>query len=91
MHEEAILRDLVHKVQEVAQTNGGARVTRIDLWVGALAHFSESALRERWALATRATALEGSGLAVEMSNDVHDPRAQGVILRSVEVSPAGSA
>jgi hydrogenase nickel incorporation protein HypA/HybF len=90
MHEEALLRDLLGKVEEVARANGATRVTRIQLWVGALSHFSEAALRERWTLATRETPLKGSRLEVEMSSDPNDPRAGGVILRSVDVTPAGT-
>jgi hydrogenase nickel incorporation protein HypA/HybF len=90
MHEEALLRDLMRKVEEVARANGASHVTRVTLWVGALSHFSETALCERWALATRATRLEGSRVEVEMSTDARDPRAGGVILRSVEVVPAGT-
>jgi hydrogenase nickel incorporation protein HypA/HybF len=89
MHEEAVLRDLLRKVEEVARSNGASRVTRVHLWVGALSHFSETTLCERWALATRATALEGSKVEVELSTDARDPRAGGVVLRSVEVTPAG--
>jgi len=90
MHEEALLHDLLRKVEEVARGNGASRVTRIHLWVGAFSHFSEAALRERWALATRETALNGSHLEVEMSTDSNDPRAGGVILRSVDVGAPGA-
>jgi hydrogenase nickel incorporation protein HypA/HybF len=90
MHEEAVLQDLVRKVEEVARANGAARVTRVRLWVGALSHLSESGLGERWALATRATTLEGSEVEVEMSTDARDPKAAGVILRSVDVSSVGA-
>jgi hydrogenase nickel incorporation protein HypA/HybF len=90
MHEEALLRDLLSKVEEVARANGGTPVTRIHLWVGALSHFSEAALRERWSLATRQTSLQGSRLEVEMSTDPNDPRANGVVLESVDVASPGS-
>jgi hydrogenase nickel incorporation protein HypA/HybF len=90
MHEEALLRDLLRKVDEVARANGAVHVTRIQLWVGALSHFSEAALRERWSLATRETNLQGSRLEVEMSTDPHDPQADGVVLRSVDVTSSGA-
>ena len=90
MHEETLLRDLQRKVEEVARASGATHVARILLWVGALSHFSEAALRERWAFATRETTLNGSRLEVEMSTDVHDPRASGVILRSVDVGAPGA-
>lgn len=90
MHEEALLRDVMRKVEEVARANGGAPVTRVRLWVGALSHCSEATFCERWALATRSTFLEGSRVEVEMSSDLRDPRAGAVILRSVEVAPVGT-
>jgi hydrogenase nickel incorporation protein HypA/HybF len=91
MHEEAVLRDLVRKVEEVARANGAERVTRVRLWVGALSHLSETGLGERWALATRATPLEGCEVEVEMSTDARDPRAGGVVLRSVDVRSTGTS
>jgi hydrogenase nickel incorporation protein HypA/HybF len=90
MHEEALLRDLLRKVEEIARANGGGHVTRVQLWVGALSHLSEGTLEERWALATRETGLKGSHLEVEMSTDPHDPRAAAVVLRSVDVAAPGT-
>ncbi len=83
MHEEALLRDLVRKVEEVARAHRVERVERVRLWVGALSHLTEGTLRARWSMATIGSVAEGSGLEVESSLDVHDPRAQGVVLQSL--------
>ena len=84
MHEEAILHDLVRKVEEIARTNGSARVRCVRIWVGALAHLSEHQARHRWTTLTQGTVAEGSRLEVELSSDLADPQAAGVVLRSLD-------
>lgn len=85
MHEEALLKDLLGKVEAVARESGAARVLVVHLWVGALAHLSDDQLGERWALAARGTVAEGARLEIERSGDLDDPRATGFVLRSLEV------
>ena len=84
MHEEAILRDLVRKVEEVARTNGSVRVDRVRIWVGALAHLSEGQARNRWSTLTQGTVAEGSRLEIELSSDLADPQSTGVVLKSLD-------
>jgi hydrogenase nickel incorporation protein HypA/HybF len=86
MHEEALLRDLVEKLGEVARADDAGRVTRVRVRVGALAHFSEVGLRNRWPSATQGTVAEGSELDVTVSSDPSDPRAQELVLLSVTVA-----
>lgn len=88
MHEEALLRDLVRKVGEVAREHDARRVTRVRLWVGALAHLSEDQLKERWAWAVAGTPMEASALEVELSDDPSDPRATGIVLVSLDTERA---
>ncbi|HXY47322.1 MAG TPA: hydrogenase maturation nickel metallochaperone HypA [Thermoplasmata archaeon] len=89
MHEEAMVRDLVRKVEEVARSEGGIRVTRVRLWVGALSHLTARGLRDRWPVATRQTAAEGSDLDLTVSSDPRDPRSTDIVLESVDVAPSG--
>lgn len=91
MHEEALLRDLLSKVEEVARAHGLVRVRRVRLWVGAFSHLSEEQLRARWALAGAGTVAEGSTLDLEVSDDLADPRAQEVVLRSLDGSAGEEA
>jgi hydrogenase nickel incorporation protein HypA/HybF len=88
MHESAVLNDLLKKVDEVARVHELSRVTRIRLWVGALSHFSESSLREHWNDAVPGTVAEGARLELEVSDDRTDPRAQGVVLVSLDGDPS---
>lgn len=87
MHEQAMFRDLLQKITEVSHTEGARRVTRIRLWVGAFSHLTEPQLREQWPQATRGTVAEGAALEVVVSTDFDDPRAQGIVLTSVDVEP----
>ncbi|HTT15327.1 MAG TPA: hydrogenase maturation nickel metallochaperone HypA [Thermoplasmata archaeon] len=86
MHEEAVLRDLVDRVSAIAREAGAGRVTRVRVWIGAFSHLTEATLRDRWPTATDGTAAGGSALEVEVSTDARDPRAQAVVLRSVDVA-----
>ncbi|MCI4325057.1 MAG: hydrogenase maturation nickel metallochaperone HypA [Thermoplasmata archaeon] len=90
MHEEAMLRDLRRKLVEVGRTESVDRFSVVRLWVGALAHTSETTLRDRWPTTVAGTPAEGSRLDVERSDDVHDPRAGGIVLVRVEVPPVST-
>ncbi len=85
MHEQAMFRDLLRKVTEVAQAEGAPHITRIRLWVGALSHLTAAHLQADWAPMTQGTVAEGAGLEVTVSSDLNDPRAQGVVLMSLDV------
>lgn len=85
MHEEAMLRDVIRKAEEVARHEGARRVTRVRLWVGARSHLGGPELRDRWADAVSGTALAGAELMVENSDNRNDPNAESVMLRSLDV------
>ncbi len=85
MHEEALFRDLRTKMIAIAEVERAPRIARVRLWVGALAHLNEVRLRDAWPEVVRGTPAEGSRLEVEMSDDPEDPRAQGIVLASVDV------
>lgn len=85
MHEEAILRDLVRKAEEVARTEGPGRVTRVRLWVGARSHLTGPEFKDRWAHAVAGTVLSGAEVDLEVSRDRDHPNAETVMLRSLDV------
>ena len=85
MHEEALLRDLRRKLQEVAHAEGDVPVRRVRLWVGALAHVTPATLRARWAQVVAGTPAEDGRLEVEVSEDTADPDAQGIRIVDVTV------
>ena len=85
MHEFSLLADLLRKIETVREDNKAERVTRVGVWIGALAHISAAHFREHFDHAVRETALAGAQLDTELSSDERDPNAQQIILRSVEV------
>ncbi|HTP55732.1 MAG TPA: hydrogenase/urease maturation nickel metallochaperone HypA [Thermoplasmata archaeon] len=89
MHEEALLRDLRRKLEELAPTGAGERITVVRIWLGALSHVPESTLRGRWAETVKGTGADGSRLEIERSSDLADPRAQGLVLAGVDLAPIG--
>lgn len=91
MHEKALVDDLLAKVLAVAEAEGGGRVVRIRVWLGALSHFTPAHFREHFADASRGTPAEGADVEATLADDLGDPRASGVVLESVVVAPADVA
>ena len=85
MHEKALMDDLMAKILGVAAAEGGARVTRVTVWLGALSHFTPEHFREHFDDAARGTLAEGAEVEATLDDDLADPRAQGVVLESVVV------
>jgi len=93
MHEEALLRDLRAKVDELSKGNGGAAVVRARVVLGALSHLDEPWLRELWARAMADGPAARAVLEVELLPSLDDPRATSVVLSSVTFAdgPPGNA
>lgn len=85
MHEHALMADVMRKIDEVAQTDGAARVTRIAVRLGALSHFTPDHFREHFVDASRGTIAEAAVVDAVLDDDIADPRARDVVLESVEV------
>ncbi|MGD0273363.1 MAG: hydrogenase/urease maturation nickel metallochaperone HypA [Gaiellaceae bacterium] len=86
MHEQATIRDLVRTVEHVATENDATRVVSIKVRLGALSHFTPEHFLEHWQDATGGTIAEGSAVESELSEDLTDPNAHGVILEDVEIA-----
>ncbi|MFZ0700042.1 MAG: hydrogenase/urease maturation nickel metallochaperone HypA [Thermoplasmata archaeon] len=85
MHEEVLFRDLRRKLEEIAREERVTEISRVSVWVGALSHVSEETLRSRWPMTVEGTAARSSRLEVQISTDVNDPRAAGIVLTHVDV------
>jgi hydrogenase nickel incorporation protein HypA/HybF len=86
MHEEALLRDLRRKLEEISRNENVDRITRVRIRLGALCHVSPESLRGRWSLLVADSRAAGAALEVERAADPHDPRAQDVVLVEVGVA-----
>jgi hydrogenase nickel incorporation protein HypA/HybF len=85
MHEQALMKDVMRAIEEVALAGGAVRVTRVGVRLGALSHFSPAHFREHFVDASRDTIAEGAEVDAVVEQDIADPRARDVVLESVEV------
>ena len=85
MHEQALMNDLMRKIEAEAAAEGGARVTRIRVRLGALSHFTPEHFCEHFVDAARGTVAEGAEVETELRTDPTEPEAQGVVLESLDV------
>jgi len=85
MHERALMTDLMREIDEVARADGATRVTRVSVRLGALSHFTPEHFREHFADASCGTLAEGAAVEAVLGADLDDPRANGVVLESLEV------
>jgi hydrogenase nickel incorporation protein HypA/HybF len=77
--------DLIGAILRVVEEEGGRRVVRVCVRLGALSHFTPGHFREHFEQATRGTLVEGAEVKSELATDPTDPAAQGVVLESVEL------
>jgi hydrogenase nickel incorporation protein HypA/HybF len=85
MHETGLIRDLVHRLEAAALDAGAEKVSGVEVWIGALSQMSPGHFREHFEDEIRGTVAEGAALQIESSDDIDDPRAQSIVLQSVEL------
>ncbi len=85
MHETSLIPDLLEKINRVARDNGAAKVTAVELAIGALAAISPDHLREHFVEAAVGTPAEGAELRIEVAGDPLAEDAFSIRLLAVEV------
>lgn len=85
MHEASLMAGLTRQIAEIARAERAGKVRSVHVRLGALSHFSAEHFREHFEEATRNTVAEGAELVVTLCDDTSDPRAQDVLLQSVEI------
>jgi hydrogenase nickel incorporation protein HypA/HybF len=85
MHEAALVRDIVHRMEDLARSTGARRVTGARIWLGALSHLSPEHFREHFAIEARNTIAEQAMLDIELSDDSGDPHALQIRLASLDL------
>jgi hydrogenase nickel incorporation protein HypA/HybF len=88
MHENAVMKDIVQELERIGVRENVDRITRVDVELGALSHFTPEHFREHFEDAARGTLADGAEVAAVLKDDPTDPRAQGVVLLGVEVEIA---
>ena len=85
MHETAFVRDVVRRIEDLAQATGARRITGAKIWLGALSHLSAEHFREHYAIEAQGSIAAGAILTIEASSDLDHPDAQHVRLESVDL------
>lgn len=85
MHEASLIRSLIHKIDALAEQENANRVTTVRVWAGALSHMSADHFREHFEQESNGSVSHGAELEVEVSQDIHDPNAQDLLLKSIEI------
>ena len=84
MHDLALMADLIAEINRLSTQHRGRNIVRVRVWLGALSHFTPAHFREHFAVAAQASYARNAAVDIETSDDVADPRAQGVVLKSLE-------
>lgn len=85
MHERSLMQDVMRRIEDVAVAEGAARVTRVDVRLGALSHLTPEHFREHFDDAARGTIAEGAAVHALSDDDPFAAGAADVVLESVEV------
>lgn len=85
MHEVKLVQDLIAKVATEAQKHRAVEVLTIEVWRGALCHCTVDQLADLFVELSEGTVAEGAHLLVHESDDPDDPRANDLLLVSVEM------
>jgi hydrogenase nickel incorporation protein HypA/HybF len=85
MHETALVRDIVRRIEDLARATSARRVTGAKVWLGALSHLSAEHFREHFTIEARDTLAVGAVLDIEVSEDPDDPDAQHIRLESIDL------
>ena len=85
MHEKRLMDDLMREIELRARAEGGRRVTRVRVRLGALSHFTAEHFREHFDDASRGTIAEGALVEAELGLDPTEPAAQGVVLEELDL------
>jgi len=85
MHEFSLIHDLMRKIESVAREHGGGKIVSVKVKVGALSHISPEHFREHFVTAAAGTVAANARLEIETLKDQADPRAQDILLESVEM------
>ncbi len=86
MHEHSLMNDLMSKILGLAEKERGDQVTKVSVKLGALSHMSAEHFKEHFDIASKGTIAENATIDAEESQDMNDPNAQTILLKSIDVA-----
>lgn len=85
MHEHALMRNVIERIAQIAESEGASGVTKVSVRLGALSHFTPEHFREHYVHAARGTLAEGASVVANLDEDITAPEAQDVVVESIEL------
>jgi hydrogenase nickel incorporation protein HypA/HybF len=80
------MKNLMKKILGVAKDAHATKVTKVTVQLGALSNMSEEHFKEHFETSAKGTIAENALIEAEISDDISDPNAQSILLKSVDVS-----
>ncbi|MBS3905060.1 MAG: hydrogenase maturation nickel metallochaperone HypA [Simkania sp.] len=77
---------LMNKILSLAKEEQTTKVTKISVKLGALSHMSAQHFKEHFDIAAKGTIAQDAEIEAEESQDIHDPNATRVVLKSIDVA-----
>lgn len=85
MHERALFRDLMGKIDSVARTEGASGVAGIAVRLGPYSHLTPGHFREHFEWESRGTLAEGADVEVLPWPEARQAGSDGIVLERVEL------
>ncbi len=89
MHESSMMRGLAQRIREVLEEEGGTKVKKVWIRLGALSQISADHFREHFEmfadLEEARSYLKGAELVIDEESDLFSTKAQGITVERVEV------
>lgn len=86
MHEHSLMNNLMNKILLLAEKEHATQVTKVSVKLGALSHISPEHFKEHFDIAAKGTIAENAAIDAEESEDINDPDAQTILLKSIDVA-----
>lgn len=86
MHEHSLMNNLMSKILGLAEKEQAGQVTKVSVKLGALSHMSAEHFKEHFDIAAKGTIAENATIDAEEAQDMHDPHAQTILLKSIDVA-----
>lgn len=86
MHEKGVVDHLIRKIIELAKRENARKVTKVSVILGALSHMSKEHFKEHFDVAALGSIAQGAEIEAEECQDIDDPNAMVVILKSIDVA-----
>lgn len=86
MHEHSLINNLMNKILALAEKECATKVTRVSVKLGALSHMSPEHFKEHFTISAKGTIAENADIETEESQDLSDPNAQTILLKSIDVA-----